>query len=135
MNQIELTKGLYLAKKPAKEYFNLVDHYGVIDIGNVSGLFHNAGQSPIVIEKIAGKGNVANYASSDWIIIGKVKDHHILSAKIRLKTALNDPTYDLLGNNCEHFARFITEGKKRSTQVNVFAMAAMAGLVFLMSQD
>ncbi|XDD45585.1 hypothetical protein AB3N60_12820 [Leptospira sp. WS39.C2] len=136
INEYELTKGLYLVKKPAEKFLGLVDHYAVIDAGNTSGLFSNFGQGPILIEKIVGKGNVYRYMSGDWTILGKVKDHHIFAATLRLAQALNDPSYDLLGNNCEHFARFIAEGRKTSKQVNSFgAIALFFGAVLLLSRD
>ncbi|TGL21712.1 hypothetical protein EHQ46_07605 [Leptospira yanagawae] len=136
INEYELTKGLYLLKRPAEKYWGLVDHYAVMDVGNTSSLFPNVGQRPIVIEKVEGKGIIASYNSKNWTILGKVKDHHILSATLRLIQALENPTYDLFGNNCEHFARFIAEGKKESEQVNSFgALALFFGVVMLLSQD
>lgn len=135
-NQYELKNGLYLVKRPAEKYWRLVDHYAVIDAGNTSGLFSGFGQRPILIEKIEGKGNVFSYMSGEWTILGKVRDHQVFYATLRLIQALHDPTYNLFGNNCEQFARFIAEGKKTSKQVNSLgAIALFFGAVLLLSQD
>jgi hypothetical protein len=38
--------------------------------------------------------------------------------------------YDLIKDNCEHFARYVTEGQKQSTQVQTFGLvAAWLGLL------
>lgn len=136
INQYELTKGLYLVKKPAEKFLGLVDHYAVIDVGNSLRLFPKTEKGPVVIEKIDGKGIVVGYILDNWTIIGKVSDHYLFPASFRLVQALKDPTYDLFGNNCEHFARFIAEGKKESIQVKSFgALALIFGVVLLLSQD
>ncbi|MCW7497657.1 hypothetical protein ND860_14035 [Leptospira levettii] len=136
INQYELTKGLYLVKKPAEKFWGFVDHYAVMDVGNTSGLFSDVGQKPIVIEKMEGKGNVFGYLSGEWTILGKVRDHQVFYATLRLIQALHDPTYNLFGNNCEQFARFIAEGRKTSEQVNSLgAFALFFGAVLLLSQD
>ncbi len=41
----------------------------------------------------------------------------IEGAKARLKEAFKNPNYDLFGNNCEHFARFVTQNQRTSHQV------------------
>jgi hypothetical protein len=47
----------------------------------------------------------------------------------RLNIALKNPTYDLFGHNCEHFARYVATGKKESTQIQ--AVGLITGLVAL----
>jgi len=34
-----------------------------------------------------------------------------------MQRANSDPTYNLFGNNCEHFARYVTTGIKESKQL------------------
>ena len=44
-----------------------------------------------------------------------------------------DKKYDLIFNNCEHFANFIIEGKKESVQVKNTVKTLLAGTVFVAS--
>jgi hypothetical protein len=49
----------------------------------------------------------------------------------RMQESLKSPTnYDLFSDNCEHFARFVTTGKKESSQVQN-AVIIGGGLVLL----
>lgn len=48
----------------------------------------------------------------------------------RVAIAARNPKYDLFGNNCEHFARYIASGKRESHQVRGF-VAFAAGLLLL----
>lgn len=38
--------------------------------------------------------------------------------------ALRRPSYDLFGNNCENFARYVATGKRESTQVQAVGILA-----------
>lgn len=45
-------------------------------------------------------------------------------------------SYDPLFRNCEHFARFVVEGKRRSVQVRtILIFGIVAGVAGLLSQD
>lgn len=48
-------------------------------------------------------------------MLGKVIDFE--GAKVRLKETFRNPEYDLFGNNCEHFARFVAFNQKYSSQI------------------
>jgi hypothetical protein len=61
-------------------------------------------------------------------LLGKVIDEH--GAIARINQALANPFYDLFGNNCEHFVRFVVSGKRESAQVAVGLAAA--GLLALL---
>ena len=49
----------------------------------------------------------------------------------RLREAWQNPCYDLLGNNCEHFARYIAYGKRESIQLQWVVIGAVAVGVML----
>lgn len=121
-----LDDGLYLIHKPSTE--KVVDHYGVLDIGNRISHPRVDGFNPVVIHK-GRNGNRIDWFQDmgTWTVIGKVNDE--VGAISRLKEALKDPSYDLFGNNCEHFARFITTGKRESKQIQ--AAVVITGLAVL----
>ena len=63
-------------------------------------------------------------------MMGRVLDDQILNAKKRIDEALRNPLYDLFGNNCEHFARYVTTGIKKSKQLqNTVAVVALGALL------
>jgi hypothetical protein len=121
-----LADGLYLAKRPALTT-KIVDHFGVIDIGNRLGypLPPMAEPTPVVIHQTA-EGLKAEVLSGQWNIEARIDDES--GAKARIQTAMATPDYDLFGNNCEHFARFIASGVKESKQLQVAAFVGIAGL-------
>ncbi|WP_345990159.1 lecithin retinol acyltransferase family protein [Sulfurimonas sp. HSL1-2] len=126
--------GLYLAVQPSEKNGIPISHYGVIDIGNILEHPESDGSHPIVIHQTPPSiradwlGHTGN-----WDIIGKVTDTQ--KAIQRIKEALENPEYDLFGNNCEHFARYVTEGVKTSRQVfwagvSVVAIGSLAVYLF-----
>lgn len=108
--------GLYLAVRRSPE--KAVDHYGIIDIGNRFRLAGADGINPVVVHQrppaIAAEW-LQHAGPGDWRILGKIGDEGY--AIERLKQAVANPAYDLFGNNCEHFARFIATGVRQSTQL------------------
>ncbi|TGK88243.1 hypothetical protein EHQ23_05235 [Leptospira bourretii] len=136
MIQNQLPKGVYLAIRPAEKMGGLIDHYGVVEIGNVLGLVEYDVRYPIVYEKNAGEGLVVNYTDSRWKIVSKVDDQFLDKVKLRLNSAFQNPGYDLFGNNCEHFARYIVEGKSYSGQLQTAGViAGLVGIIWLANRD
>lgn len=118
--------GLYLVKQ--KSIDKGVDHYGILDIGNRIHHPNVDGINPVLIHQ------TPPHIKLDWLqdtgawdVQGKITDEKM--AIERIKHALKDPAYNLLGNNCEHFSRFVATGKRESTQVQ--AVVAMAGLAVI----
>jgi hypothetical protein len=118
--------GLYLLKQKAPE--KGVDHYGILDVGNRMQLPNVPEHEAVVVHQTPPK------ARADWLrqtgaweVLGRVTDERFALARVRV--ALQTPNYNLFGNNCEHFARFIATGKRESTQVQ--GAVVMAGLAAL----
>jgi hypothetical protein len=140
--RIVLRNGMYLVKRPIIDY-KAGEHYGVMICGktlrklrfpenrfpeNRSIIIHKTDQgiSPIWTD-ISGKWHLVNG--------GTVLPNQIDEAITRIKISLATPNYHLIFSNCEHFARFVTQGIAQSTQVqNVVVVGGLAAL-FLLSND
>lgn len=119
-----LPDGLYLAKRPALSV-KVVEHYGVIDIGNRLGypLPPQTGDNPVVVHQCA-EGLKAEFLSGTWNVELRIEDES--GATARIQTAMATPNYDLFGNNCEHFARFVANGVRESKQLQAAAIVSLA---------
>ena len=108
--------GLYLLKQPSEKKGIAIEHYGIADVGNTLGHSQLDGSHPVVIHqtppciRIDWLGNTGR-----WEVIGKIMD--VAGAKSRLRSAFKNPAYDLFGNNCEHFARFVAQNQHHSNQI------------------
>jgi hypothetical protein len=115
--------GLYLVARRSPE--KGVDHYGIVDIGNRFRLVGADGINPVVVHQrppaIAAEW-LKNAGPGDWRVLGKIGDE--VYAIERLRQAAANPGYNLFGNNCEHFARFIATGVRQSTQLQVAGIVA-----------
>ncbi len=119
--------GLCLLMQPGAKG---VDHYGILDIGNRIGHPQVDGRHPIVIHQTPPT-IVMNWLqeTGSWSVRGRITDEPYAIG--RLKAALKNPSYDVFGNNCEHFARFVATGKRESTQLQVIVVVAgLAALAF-----
>ena len=123
-----LADGLYLLLQPSPS--KGVDHYGILDVGNRLRLPLGAAE-PVVVHQTPPAIRTDWLSSTGtWSIIGRIGDE--VGAIGRIRTAAADPKYDLFGNNCEHFARFVATGRRESTQLGGFALVAgFATLVWI----
>lgn len=131
----KFTDGLYLAKQKSRIKPNLIDHYGIIDIGNI--LNHPQGNKkiPIVIHQAFPTVRIDRLRNTGkWNILGKVKDSKLSNAKLRIQTAIKNPKYNFFCNNCEQFARYVTTGIKESKQLQaavcIVALGALLSLIW-----
>lgn len=127
--------GLYLAKQKSRIKPDLIEHYGVIDIGNT--LNHPLGiiGMPIVIHQAFPYIRIDPLSNTRrWEIMRKVEKWELKDSIQRIQNAIKNPNYDLLVNNCEHFARYVTTGIKESKQlqgaVGVIALPAFLYLIW-----
>jgi len=120
----QFSDGLYLLKRPSLAK-GLV-HYGLMDVGNRIAhpevLFPN---QPVVIHQTPPQIKMEWLQDTGtWDVHAQVAPEHEGAAIARLKEALKRPDYDLFGNNCEHFARYVVTGERISTQVRAAAFVA-----------
>ncbi len=117
--------GLYLLMQKTQMKGVLVDHYGILDVGNRMNLPNTDGKR-IVIHQAPPEIRLDRLEDTgDWKVLGKITDEtHAIS---RINKATENSAYDLFGNNCEHFARFVATGRRESTQLQ--AMGLVAGLL------
>lgn len=118
--------GLYLVAQ--KSEAKRVDHYGILDIGNRICHPRVDGINPVIIHQTPTTIRIDWFQNTGvWRVLGAVGDEPF--ALQRLNAAFANPSYDLFGNNCEHFARFVALGMRESTQVK--AAVVVAGLAAL----
>ena len=118
--------GLYLVAQ--KSEAKGVDHYGIMDIGNRIRHPGADGINPVIIHQTPPTIRIDWFQNTGvWRVLGAVADESF--ALQRLNAAFANPNYDLFGNNCEHFARFVALGTRESTQVK--AAVVVAGLAAL----
>lgn len=122
-----LRNGLYLITQKSEVKGMIVDHYGILDIGNRLNL--STGWQPVVIHQTPPRIRTDWLNNTGrWKVLGKIIDEQY--AKTRIQKALENDTYDLFGNNCEHFAFYVATGKRESSQIQ--GMVLMMGLILLL---
>ena len=121
-----LQDGLYLLRQPAQKPG--LHHYGILDVGNRIDHPEVQGQQPVVIHQTPPRVRL------DWLQdTGHWERHRRITDEAgairRISQAFMSPHYDLFGNNCEHFARYVATGVRESTQLQ--AAGFVAGLAVL----
>lgn len=121
--KIKLGEGIYLAKRQSVVLPNAIDHYAVIIVGKLLLRLDFSEQFPLVFH-LTDEGIRVDWleTSGSWQVLGKVHPTQRINAVTRLKSAYNSPNYKLFSNNCEQFARFVTEGYKQSVQLQNAAL-------------
>lgn len=111
-----LNDGLYLVSQSVEKNGIRVEHYGILDVGNILQYAQASGTHPVIIHQTPPNIR-ADWLSNtgQWNVLGRVTD--IVGAIQRIKVAFANPEYDLFGNNCEHFARFVAQGQRYSNQI------------------
>jgi hypothetical protein len=128
MPQYGLCNGLYRIKRKSRVKGVLVNHYGILDIGNCLYL-PAIGNSSVVIHQTPLPIRTDWLAhTGEWDLMGRIIDERHAMEKIN-KTLEND-MYDLFVNNCQHFARYVATGARESTQIH--AAAFIVGLLVIL---
>jgi hypothetical protein len=123
-----MNKGLYLVKCAVEVKGKLlVDHYGIVDVGNILGQLPPGDGRSIVVHQTSPEIKKDWFEPGDWLNLGTITD--IEFAKQRFNEAIKNPKYDLFGNNCEHFARFISTGKRESLQIQNYTALGFVGVL------
>jgi len=130
----EFRDGLYLMMQKTQMKGVLVDHYGILDIGNRLNL-QNGGWQPVVIHQTPPQIRIDRLQDTgDWKVLGKITDEP--DALSRVNKALENHMYDLFGNNCEHFARYVATGTRESTQLQTVALfVGLLAFLFIIAKS
>lgn len=129
--KINLREGVYLVKRKSVILPTIIDHYAVIIVGKPLKQLGYPEQYPLVFH-LTDEGIRIDWleTSGSWEILGEVHPTQRQNAIRRLKLAFNNTKYVLFSNNCEQFARFVTEGYKQSTQLQNAGLALfMVGII------
>ena len=119
------TRGLFLARRYSSE--KGVHHFGILDVGNHLG--YEAAREPVMIHMVSPHVRAEWFSTTGhWDMFEPITD--VPGAVARLQQALGLPCYDLVFNNCEHFARYVATGVRESRQVKeVLTLAGVVGIV------
>ncbi len=128
-----LPEGIYQIKR--KSVYPIIEHHGVAVVGKqleglgfydrVPRVFH---RTDLGIQK-----DVFNV--NEWERLKFVSANQAKQEMLRLKIALNNPQYDLFLNNCEHFSRFVMEGRKYSMQSQTAGLIGLVAATYLILKD
>ncbi len=135
---ILLRNGMYLVRRPIIDV-KVGEHYGVMVCGKTLRKLGFPENRSIIIHKTdKGISPIWTDISGKWCLVndGDVSPSRINEAVARIKVSLATPNYHLIFSNCEHFARFVTQGIAQSTQVqNVVVVGGLAAAFLLLSND
>jgi|SRR6185503_1200266 len=109
-----LPRGLYVVRRP--KLAGLVTHVGLLDVGNQLRLDVQPGAGPVVLHQ-PPTGLAAVYAAESGTWETAVEVTNIAGIRERVAKAFADRSYNLFGNNCEHFLTFALSGEKTSPQL------------------
>jgi len=125
------TRGLYLARRYSRE--KGVHHFGILDVGNHLG--YETAREPVIIHMVSPHVRAEWLSTTGrWDMFDPITD--VPGAVGRLQQALGFPCYDLVFNNCEHFARYVATGARESVQVrNIGIALGIAALCLLAVRD
>lgn len=112
-------------------------HYGVLSVSVLT-------PGAVDIIDLNWKGQFRHWSSLEdwaqgeaWEVVDQCPEHEIGAPVERMRAAIEENLgYDLLTNNCEHFASWVVVGKRRSGQVRLAlgGVAVLAGAYLLARQ-
>lgn len=127
-------EGIFLVKRRSV-YFLGKEHYGFAVTGKYLRYYDSSWNTPKVIHKTNLGVHADDFEPFGWEKVEKMPEEAIIQAVFRTRISLYD-AYHLLLDNCEHFARFVTTGKKVSLQVqNGIALGVIGLVIYLASRD
>ena len=133
--RIVLRNGMFLVKRSIIDA-KAGEHYGVMVCGKTLRKLGFLENRSIIIHK-TDKGILPVWAdiSGEWYFVNKVPLNQIDGAVDRINISRATPEYHLIFSNCEHFARFVTEGSSRSTQVQTVGVAVSILTLLWLNND
>lgn len=134
INSHNFDEGIYLVKRKSV-ITPVMEHYGIAILGKYLNYFDSSWKEPKVIHKTNLGVHADSFHSFDWEKVEKISNSTIYEVIMRTNLSQYD-VYNLLVNNCEHFARFVTTGKKESSQVqNAFGLGLISLITYLVLRD
>ncbi|SRR5258706_14679275 len=131
----EVPDGIFLVKRQSTK-IPLADHYGVLVAGRPLSDFGIHGNEPVIIHRTPDIRAEWAETTGAWEKVEEVPLHQTQFAVARALEEFDQPHYYPLTNNCEHTARYITSGEKKSTQVNgVLWVGLVAFAIWLVNQS
>jgi hypothetical protein len=92
-----------------------VEHHAILDVGNCLRYQDVYPTSPIIVHQTPPSIRRDPFVSTgDWRVVMKIED--VPNETRRLLAVCSHPLYSVIGNNCEHFARYVATGKHESHQ-------------------
>ena len=114
LNYPQFNEGIYLVKRKSVYAPLIKEHYGFVVSGRFLKFFNLSENKAKVINKNDSGVFADDFDPFSWQVVYKMPENEIPLAILRTKLSLKD-RYNLLFDNCEHFARFVTTGNKEST--------------------
>jgi hypothetical protein len=131
----EVPDGIFLVKKRSIK-IPIADHYGVLVAGRPLRDFGIPGGEPVIIHRTPDIRAEWAETTGAWEKVEEVPRHQTQFAVARALEEFDQPNYYALTNNCEHTARYITSGEKKSTQVNwIVGAGFVAFVIWLMNRS
>lgn len=131
----EIRGGIFLIRKPAVK-IPAAQHYAVLVAGEPLTAFGYPRYEPMVIHRTPKMRAEPAEGTGTWEIVDETAPHQLNSAIARTFEEFTDPNYYPLTNNCEHTARYIVCGEKKSTQVSwVVGGLAVGFVLWLINRD
>ena len=131
LNVLNYAPGLYVVRRAVHNSPGAL-HYAILDIGNNYPIPDAISPAPKLIHQCPPRLQWCWFEEADaWEMYGHCVD---LPGAIERITwlAANDPEYDLMLNNCEHFVNLAANGQKRSVQLELALLfTASVGLLFM----
>ena len=126
-----LPDGLYCLKRPSTMNA-LVDHFGILDVGNRIAHPHVNQGHPILIEMTPPRLKASYFQGPEiWTNLGLIRDETQAIHQVRILS--KNPDYHWFENNCEHFARGVATGRRESKQIQGGVIAAGLATLVLMA--
>ena len=128
--------GIFLLKKQSIKIPG-AEHYGVLVAGEPLRSFGIPSNQPLLIHREVDMRADWADETGTWKMVEQVPTDQTQSVLARARKVFNEPDYHLLTNNCEHTARYIISGEKRSTQVGWYLGAglAVAAVIWLIKRS
>ncbi|MGZ5437169.1 MAG: hypothetical protein ACXWID_07895 [Pyrinomonadaceae bacterium] len=127
----QMSPGVFLVRKPSTK-IPLADHYGVLVTGDSLMEFGLPSYDPLIIHRTPDMKAEFAETTGVWEVLDQVPPEQTPYAAARALEEFAQPIWRPLDSNCEHTARYITHGEKKSTQVETVITVSLVSLLILL---